>query len=102
MGQLAFAPQGDTKNATVTTTAATITLDASALHADSLRLTNVGTQAVFVEISSAATAKAATVASSMPILPNSALIVTAARSTFVSVIATATGSALYVTPGTGV
>jgi len=102
MGQLAFAPQGDTKNVAVTSTAATIVLDAATLHAESLRLTNAGTQIVFVEISSGATAKAATAAASMPLLANSTLIVTAARSTFVSAIATATGSTLYVTPGTGV
>lgn len=93
-----FAPAGATQNTAVTATSSAITLQ-NATYADVLRLANIGTQTIFVEVTSAASAVAATSTTSLPIPPNTVQYLTAPRSSFVSAIAGATGSTLYVTPG---
>lgn len=90
-----------TQNITVTATSAGIALNAMAAYSETLRFVNVGTQTVFVEFSSDGVTPTATLAASIPILPNSELVVTNPRTSNVAAIAAATGSTLYVTPGMG-
>ena len=92
---------GPTQNITVTATSAGISLGGNAAYAETLRFVNVGTQTVFVEFSSDGVTPTATLAASIPILPNTSLIVTNPRTSNVAAIAGATGSTLYVTPGIG-
>ena len=96
-----FNPAAATVNVAVTATSASVALPAAADYADTLRLVNVGTQTIFVEVSSGAAAATATSASSLPMLPNTELVIEAPRSKFVSAVAAATGSTLYATAGIG-
>lgn len=86
---------------TVTATAST---PLAVTGGNELLLTNFGTQLVHVTVSSASTSAVAatgTATNSFPILPNSKLILNINDPSFVSAVATAVGSTLYVTTGAG-
>jgi len=91
-----FSPIGDTTNIAVTATAQDMTLPSEA-RGDSLMLTNIGTQTVFVDFVGTATA-----ATGVPILAGSQVVFGNTRKTTASVIAGAAGSTLYATRGDGV
>lgn len=86
-----------TQNVAVTTASQSITINAAAARDGTVRLANIGSQTVFVSFGAAAV-----VATSTPLLLNSAEAFSVPLGvTAVHVIASATGSTLYVTEGTG-
>lgn len=97
----AFFINGATQNVAVAAAATNTTLNAAHLTATGVRLVNVGTQTVFVELGQNGTVAAATVTTSMPIPAGTSVIVGSSRLTNISSIAAATGSTLYITPVLG-
>lgn len=94
----AFQPigSGATANVVVGIAALSIALPNLASDMGIVRLVNVGTQVVFVSFTGAAT-----LATSMPILPNTEEFITFPASYTISAIAGAIGSTLYATFGNG-
>lgn len=94
-----FEPYGGaatTQNVVVTGTNQSATISAGTI-ASVVRLTNIGTQTVFVAFGSVAVA-----ATSMPILANSSETFAVPQDkTTLQAIAATTGSTLYITQGTG-
>lgn len=87
-----------TLNTAVTNVAASITL-VLGLGGKSVRILNSGTQTIFIRLVTAA-GGAATVANSMPMLPNTVETFFAQNDCLtISVIAAAAGSTMYVTVG---
>jgi hypothetical protein len=107
----ALMPRGNnrTTNGAVTAVASTINTAANSSAAQqgandtNYLLTNIGANVVFIEFSQAAPAAvaAATVANSIPLLPNSQEIMSGPPNAQLSVIAGAAGNTVYVTPGEG-
>ena len=97
----AFEPFGkaaSTQNIAVSGTSQSVTIAAASGPAGTVRLTNIGTQTVFVSFGAAAVA-----ATSMPILADTTEIFSVPLgATTVHAIAASTGSTLYVTEGTGI
>lgn len=93
-----FAPQGLTVNAAVTGTVATLTLTPLGIAGGNVRLTNIGSQTVFILIDNATVA---TVVNAMPLLPNTTEVFAVGTNSAVQHIAAAVGSTLYATSGLG-
>lgn len=87
-----------TTNVAVTGTAANVTISASHPWATTVRLANIGTQAIFVQFGGTATST-----TSMPMAPNTVEYMTLPNDggTTISAIAGTTGSTLYATLGVG-
>lgn len=108
----AFMPRGNNRTTSIAVTAAAQTLNTAAnstpaqigANDTNYLLTNIGANVVFIELSPAApaAAAAATVANSIPLLPNSQEIVSGPPNAQLSVIAGAVGNSIYVTPGEGI
>lgn len=82
----------------VTATSAAVTPTRAGMGTQTVRITNVGTQVIFVTF--ADTAAVATVATGMPILPNSVEVFYLKReTTSIAAIAAGAGSTMYVTTG---
>lgn len=95
-----FTPTGSTVNAAVTGTTGALALTAPQGGASTVRLTNIGTQTVFVTFGGASAA--GVLATSMPLLANTSEVFALGSATHVGHIAVTTGSTLYATTGTGV
>lgn len=91
---------GATVNLAVLTTSATVAVSPPGIGNRTVRLMNSGTNPVFVNFGPAGTV--ATVANSMPLLPNSVEVFYFHNDwTIVAAISGATGNTLYVTMGEG-
>lgn len=97
----AYFINGATQNVAVAATATNTALNASHLSATGIRLVNIGSQTVFIELGQNGSVTAATVTASMPIPAGNSIIVGASRLTNISTIAAAAGSTLYATPVLG-
>jgi hypothetical protein len=97
-----FAPTGaSTVNIAVGAASTNVQVTAATSLGANLRLVNSGSQVVFVEFGTT-NAIAATVAASMPILPNTVEVFNfGGPVVFVAAIASAAGSTLYITVGSG-
>lgn len=97
----AFKPFGPTVSLAVTASSQFIDLTASTPGTCSIRVANVGTQEVFIELVELA-ATAASLTTSLGVLPNTVEVFTFANDKVgVAVIAASTGSTIRVTPGEG-
>ncbi len=90
-----------TVNAAVGTSSSFIDLSAITPGVCAIRVANVGANVIFIEQVEAA-ATAASVTTSVPILPNTVEVFTFPNDKIgVAVIAAATGNTVYITPGEG-
>ncbi len=97
----AFRPLADTQNVVVTGTAQTLTLNYQ-IGTNAMRVCNIGTQTVFFFINDTTSAKTATVSAAMPIPAGNTEVFTLGNGAInLSIIASTTGSTLYVTQGEG-
>lgn len=121
MSMQPFAPQGNTVAITVAATSSTAVqvpnTQGAGLGGPNFLVTNIGTQTVFVaatgarqsdgSLTAAATATAAVIpvngtpANGWPVLANTSQTITLPPGAWITTIAAATGSTLYVTPGDG-
>lgn len=93
--------ENDTVNAVVTTTPAFMPFPKTPFGVRALRIVNVGTAIVFVELTETNSASA-TPTTSTPILPNTVEIFTIANDEIgIAFVGSAAGSTLYITPGEG-
>lgn len=94
-----FLPVGATQNASVTTTAATVTLTEKVSDFDgTVRLLVIGTQTVFVRLDGTTP----TTTNAIPLRPDQPETFTMPTGKLdINHIASSTGSTLYVTPGRG-
>lgn len=98
----AFRPQGVNKtvNIAVTATSQLLAIPNTAHGTRSLRIVNSGSQTIFLDFVTTTGTSVAT--TSMPMLAGTIEIFTFANDiTHVAVIAAATGSTMYITPGEG-
>lgn len=95
-----FSPVGGTVNVAVTATSQALALTSLGTMSGSVRISNIGTQTVFIAFGSSAVTTLVT--TGLPILPNTVEVFALGGVTHVAVIATAVGSTLYATSGQGV
>lgn len=98
----AFRPQGvnNTVNIAVTAASQLLAIPNTAQGTRSIRVLNSGSQTIFLDF--VTTSGTAALATSMPMIGNSAEVFTFANDiSHVAVIAAATGSTMYITPGEG-
>ena len=93
---MAFSPRANTVNVAVTGTAQDLALPSIPGEGSTIRLSNVGTQTVFINFFTTAT-----VSNAMPMTNTSSIIVDKGALSSISVIASTTGSTLYATVGIG-
>lgn len=99
----AYRPLGNNKtvNLVVGTASTSLAVPDVPFGTRALRIANIGTQVVFIELTTG-TAIAASLTTSVPLLPGSVEVFTLANDiTHVATIAAATGSTLYITYGEG-
>lgn len=99
----AFRPLGKNRTVNLLTTAAAqgLSIPDSPLGVRALRIVNSGTDTTFIELVDA-TGPAATITTSMPMLPNTVEVFTSANDiTTLSIIGAAGGNTVYVTYGEG-
>lgn len=94
----AFESLGNTVNLAVLATTANVAVSAPGMGNRTIRIVNVGTNVVFINIGTSGVT--ATTTTSIPLLPNSAEVFFLRReNTHVAAIAGATGNTLYITTG---
>lgn len=96
----AFSPIGNTVNAAVTATTAALAITEGG---DTVLVTNVGSLTIFIKFGDSTVTAA--LATSTPVLPNSAQTFRrgiAQLAQYIAVISTATGNTVYVTTGEGI
>jgi hypothetical protein len=101
MSQLYIRPfmvKGNTVNLAVTNASARVAVTRPGVGIQSIRLTNIGTQNIFITIGTSTVTSA--VATGFPMLPNTVeTFMLDKESTHIAAIADASGSTLYVTTG---
>jgi hypothetical protein len=101
MSQLYIRPfmvKGNTVNLTVGTSSARVAATGSGQGIQSIRLTNTGSNTVFIKIGNSTVS--ATVAAGFPMLPNTVeTFMLGKDDTHIAAIAASTGNTLYVTTG---
>ncbi len=93
-----FMPKGNTVNLSVTGSSQRVAVTRSGMGIQSIRVTNIGTQTIFLNIGNSTVTSATT--TGFPVLANTVeTFMLDKESTHVAAIAGAVGSTLYVTTG---
>lgn len=93
-----FGPVGNTVNLAVTGTTDRVAVTRSGIGTQSIRVLNIGTQTVFINIGSSTVTAA--LATSMPVFPGTVeTFLLKNDQTHVAAIASAAGSTIYITTG---
>lgn len=93
-----FMVKGSTVNVAVGTSSASVAVTGSGVGIQSLRLTNIGSNIIFVKLGTSTVS--ATLAAGFPMLPNTVeTFMLGKDDTHVAAIAAGTGNTLYITTG---